>query len=204
MSGEEEGDRDAAWVLVPTPLSREQLQGQLQNLERILRLNSGLDIHEWQPLAEDRVRLHGHNLTNDRPLLVEIRLYPDPDGWCLEYSDGLKTETRLAIEAGTGNSAQLRITDDYSGHPLEERQARLAEVDRSLPLWGRDLARYFRAWNRWSWFPPWRWFMELIWIPMRPLARRITRLILWISLGELLLLLLYLLAQVGDQTLSGN
>lgn len=204
MSDREDEDRDAAWVLVPTPLSRDQLQGQLQNLERILRLNSGIDIHEWQPLAEDRVRLRGHNLTNDCPLLVEIRLYPDPNGWHLEYSDGLKTETRLAIEAGTGNSAQLRITDDYSGHPLEERRARLAEVDRSLPLWGRDLARYFRAWNRWSWFPPWRWFMDLVWIPMRPLARRITRLILWISLGELLLLFLYLLAQVGDQTLSGN
>lgn len=199
MSDTEEGDRDAAWVVIPSPLSPGQLHGQLRDLERILRLNSGLDIHEWQPLAEDRVRLRGHNLTNDRPILVEIRLYPEPNGWRLEYAEGLKTETKLAIEAEVGNSARLRITDDYSGYPLQKRQAKLAEVDHSLPQWGRDLARYFKAWHRWSWFPPWRWFMHRVWIPMRPSARRITRLILWISLGELLLLFLFLMIQFGLQ-----
>lgn len=202
MSDREKADRDAAWVVIPTPLSMPELRLQLADLEVIFRLNSGFDIREWRRLGNERVFFGGRNLTNNCPIGVEIRLYAKSDGWRLEYTDGLKTSTRLQIEAGEGASAQLRITDDYSGRPMEERQARLLEVDRSLPQWGQDLARYFRAWHRWSWFPPWRWFMYRVWIPMRPSARRISRFILWISLGELLLLLLFLAIQLGMQDIA--
>ncbi|MES9902269.1 MAG: hypothetical protein ABW168_06250 [Sedimenticola sp.] len=56
--------------------------------------------------------------------------------------------------------------------------------------WGEDLQAYLVHWNRWSGFAPWRWYMRRIWLPMKPSARRITYILLWISLVEVALILL--------------
>jgi hypothetical protein len=118
------------------------------------------------------------------PIELHVRLEPSETGVVVTYSDGLKRSTALAVEPADRGGSRLRITDDYSGWSEAERQARLAEVDRSLPQWGRDLYLYFRRWHRWSWLAPWRWYMTRVWIRMKPSARRITRWVLWITLAE--------------------
>jgi hypothetical protein len=112
------------------------------------------------------------------------------DGLRVEYSDLLKTSTSFRIEPREPEGSLLTITEDYSGTPEMERQIHLDEVECSLMQWGRSLHGYLRAWNRWSWLPPWRWYMIRIWQGMKPSARRITRWIIWVTIGELVAFLL--------------
>ena len=98
----------------------------------------------------------------------------------VHYSRGVKRNTRFEI-ASTAGGSRLRITDDYSGAAAPDT----AEVDRSLHAWGVALREYLLRERRWGWCAPWRWYMRRVWVPMKPVARRITFLILMVTLAEI-------------------
>lgn len=175
---------DFAWVTIQVPFGADELRSWLDDLETLFRVNSLLEITYWQQESEHRAHLGGRNLSNGRLMELELRFVYTEMGVVVGYSDGLKRSTAFAVEPADRDGTRLRITDDYSGWSEAERQARLDEVDRSLPQWGRDLYLYFRRWRRWSWLTPWRWYVTRVWIRMKPSARRITRWLLWITLAE--------------------
>jgi hypothetical protein len=181
---------DAAWVTIETPLSPARLAVFVGDLERLFRINSLLEIDRWEVTAGDRIAFEARNLSNDKHLQSELSVEQIGNGLRINYSGLLKTSTSFQVEPSATEGSTLIVTDDYSGSDESERSQRLEEVDRSLHQWGQDLHSYLQWWHRWSWLPPWRWYMQRVWQPMKPSARRITRLILWIGFGEMALVLL--------------
>ena len=195
----EDSARDAAWVSIETPFPPQRLREFLGDPERLYRINSLLEIRRWEEEEPGRIRFEALNLSNGKTLETELRLERRDDGLKVDYSGLLKTSTRFRIEPEASGGSLLTITDDYSGTPETERQARLDEVDRSLMQWGRDLHSYLRNWKRWSWLPPWRWYITRVWQGMKPSARRITRWILWITAAELAAFVLVFAVFVFEQ-----
>ena len=183
---------DAAWVTIETPMTAAALLAFCHaDVERLFRINSMLKFEEWRQVAENKHRVHLRNLANDKELETGLHVESLADGLRVTYDNGLKSATIFRVEA-TGDGAQLVVTDDYSGTPIEERQARTDEVDPSLVQWGHDLHRYLARWNRWSRLAPWRWYMTRFWQPMTPLARRVVFLLIVISAMEFAVFLMVL------------
>jgi hypothetical protein len=187
----EEPHEDAAWVRIATRLSPTSLAAFCQDAERLLRINSMYEFEEWRSEGEGRFFMQVRNLSNGRNFATQIRVEPRSDGVRIVYAGGLKTATEFRAEpAGpddalaTGGGAVLVVTDDYTGTPEAERQARADEIDKSLVWWGGDLHRYLKHWVRWSRFRPWRWYMRRIWQPMKPKARRITFILIAVTVFE--------------------
>ena len=185
---------DAAWVRIATGLSPAALTMFCQDVERLLRINSMYEFQEWRPEGENRFFMRARNLGNERTIATPIRVLRRPDGLRIVYEAGLKTATEFRVEPppgteerGTTAGAVLIVTDDYSGMPEAERRARAEEIDQSLVAWGHDLHRYLRYWVRWSGFAPWRWYMRRVWQPMKPTARRITFILIAITVFEFLM-----------------
>ena len=182
---------DAAWVTIETPLSPARLKAFVEeDPERLFRINSLLEIQRWEAKAEDCIAFEALNLSNGKQLKSELRLKWIDDGLRIDYGGLLKAYTSFRIEASMAKGSALVVTDDYSATEVAERKRRLDEVDRSLNQWGRDLQGYLQSWQRWSWLPPWCWYMRSVWQPMKPMARRITKWILWITVAEMALVVL--------------
>ena len=192
-------DQDAAWISIEAPFPPRWLLEFVNELERLFRINSLLEIYSWEEVGEGRIQLRAINLSNGSALECELFVTRLENGLDIRYQGQLKRATYIRIEAGKALSGLLRITDDYSAIPTAEREARLDEVDRSLLCWGQDLHRYLMAWHRWSWLPTWRWYMSRVWLGMKPSARRITRWILWITLAELVAFLMVFAVFVIEQ-----
>ena len=187
----EEPRADRAWVRIATGLSPDALAAFCQDAERLLRINSMYEFEQWRPEGEGRFFMQVHNLSNGQNFATQIRIEPRPDGLRIVYASGLKTATEFRAEPagaddGSATGGVLVVTDDYSGAPEAERQARESEIDKSLVWWGHDLHRFLKHWVRWSRFRPWRWYMGRVWQPMKPKARRITFMLLAITVFELL------------------
>ena len=186
----EEPHEDAAWVRIATGFSPAALAAFCQDAERLLRINSMYEFEQWRPEGEDRFFMRARNLGNGRTIETPIRVQRRPDGLRIVYEAGLKTATEFRVEPPPGigergaAGAVLVVTDNYSGTPEAERRARAEEIDQSLVAWGHDLHRYLRYWARWSGFAPWRWYMRRIWQPMKPTARRITFILIAITVFE--------------------
>ena len=181
---EAKASQDAAWVTIETPLTADALLAFCrQDVERLFRINSLLKFEEWREVAENEHHVRLRNLVNDKELEAGLQVESLADGLRVTYDNGLKTTTTFRVET-TGGGAQLVVTDDYSSTPVEERQARTDEVDKSLVQWGHDLHRYLARWNRWSRYAPWRWYMARVWQPMTPLARRVVFLLIVITAME--------------------
>jgi len=95
----------------------------------------------------------------------------------------VKKKTVLQFEPSAEGS-RLTIIDDYAGLSEKQRQEHLHEVDKSLNNWADYLQRYLVLWQRWSRFTLWRWYMCRVWQPMKPTGRRITYILLWITVLE--------------------
>ncbi|MES9925354.1 MAG: hypothetical protein ABW152_14780 [Candidatus Thiodiazotropha endolucinida] len=190
---------DAAWVTIETPLSPIQLQKFIGDLERLFRINSLLEFEQWESVGDDRIFFEAINLSNGRHVKTEISVEHIDRGLRISYDRLLKSSTSIQVEPSITSGSSLNITDDYSGAEETERRQRLDEVDRSLEQWGRDLHGYLRLWHRWSWLPPWRWYMQRVWLPMKPSARRITRWIVWITFVEMAVVLLLIAILVIEQ-----
>jgi hypothetical protein len=189
----EEPQPDRAWVRIATGLPPAALLAFCQDAERLLRINSMYEFEEWRPDGEGRFFMRVRNLSNGLTLATPISVEPRSDGLRIAYAAGLKTATEFRVERPatddpptTRGGAILVVSDDYSGTPEGERQAHFDEIDRSLVWWGHDLHRYLRHWARWSGFGAWRWYMHRVWQPMKPKARRITFILIAITIFELL------------------
>lgn len=187
---------DAAWVNVETTLTPSQLFAFITDAERLFRLNPYLEIHVWRS-AQHNVSEGGHihlkylNEMNGvaRELDVTVSAFKPGVGYTLNYSEGLKRATEIKVEA-RGQGTELVIKDYY--HAAEEkpdeapeaREARLAEVDRSLTPWGVAIRQHLINLARWNWLPFYRPLRETFWLTMAPRNRRISRLIIWITALE--------------------
>jgi hypothetical protein len=181
---------DAAWITIETPLSPLELQLFIQDPERLFRINSLLEIYRWESMDDGRINIEALNLSNGKRVNSELAIEAVDGGIRVSYDRLLKRSTSFQVEPSPANGSKLIITDDYSGIAETEKRRRLDEVDRSLSQWGRDLHAYLQIWHRWSWLSPWRWYMQRVWQPMKPSARRITRWIVWITLAEMAVALL--------------
>lgn len=179
---------DAAWVSVAARLPPSDVLALLDDPERLLRVNSQWVFDTWERPTVDQFRLRIANQSNGRIWETSGTIHRLPDGLRLDYDEGIKAFSRFLVEPAE-EGARLWVVEDYGRLSEEERRTRTDEVDRSLTRWGQDLYLYLRAWARWSRFAPWRWYMERVWRPMKPLARRIVRLLIWATLAELLLFL---------------
>jgi hypothetical protein len=124
------------------------------------------------------------NLSNGLVVETPLKVKATAEGLKVLYCTGLKTSTTFRVEP-TGTRSRLVVTEDYSGMPEAERRARAKEIDRSLVPWGHDLHRYLKHWHRWSWLGLWRWYMARVWQPMKPTARRITFIVIAVTVFEI-------------------
>jgi len=176
---------DAAWVVLETPLEPARLAAFCGDLERLYRINPFLEFATWEQRAPDRFRAEVLNHSNGRRAVLEASVTRSSDhALRVDYAAGLKKSTRFAIEP-TPTGSRLTVTDEYgptgAGAPD-------AEVDRSLHAWGVALKAYLERDRRWGWLPLYRAFMERVWLPMKPSARRITFLILVIGVADIILI----------------
>lgn len=183
--------QDAAWASIITPLTIEQLDLFCTDIERLFRVNPFIEIDHWHQLDPHRYEVSGRNFSQDPAFdfSFEMTVHKQANEIRIDYSEGLKSSTRFSMENDEAGS-KLTITEDYSSHSEEERRQRLGEVDKSLVKWAGDLRAYIVMWNRWSWLAPWRWYMRHVWQPMKPSARRIVYMLIWISAAEAALIAL--------------
>ena len=174
---------DAAWIAVPTELPTDRLAWLVADPERMLRVNPCWVFESWSRPAQDRFSLRVRDTVHERTWAAEGYIEPLDDGLRLHYDEGLKASTRFRVESGA-EGTRLWVIDDYGRLSAEEREARLDEVDRSLPAWGGALERYLAGWQRWGKYRLWRWYTERVWRPMTPLARRVVRLLIWATVIE--------------------
>lgn len=182
--------RDASWVIIDTPLSLPALRGFCADIERLFRINPYLEFSVWRQDAPGSHHAEFHNLSNRQRVALDMRIERESDdAFMLIYREGIKLRTRFSLEQ-TGAGSRLTITDDYASLAPAEREQRLDEVDRSLTAWGWALHAYLMHEQRWGRFAPWRWYMRRMWLPMKPGARRITYMLVWLTLAELVFVLL--------------
>jgi hypothetical protein len=182
---------DAAWAAINTPLSTDELKTFCLDVERLFRINPMLEFNTWENLSDDRYRMAVKNISQEEPFEVDVKINVEQkaDEIVLHYSNGIKTKTVLKVEPSEYGS-KLTITDNYDGLSEEERQSQMHEVDKSLINWADYLQRFLITWKKWSKFALWRWYMKRIWQPMKPAGRRVTYMLLWITLIEVALITL--------------
>jgi hypothetical protein len=172
-------------VRIATPLAAGDLRLFLDDIERLYRINPLLELSAFEVTGMGTYRLAARNLSNGRDIEVALAVTPREAGIDVRYSGGLKTATSFSVEPAAGEGwSHLVVTDVYEGGTEAERRARAGEVDLSLNAWGRALHGYLRAWARWKWLQPWRWYMRRVWQPMKPSARRIVWMIWVVSAFE--------------------
>ena len=182
---------DAAWASLNTPLTVDGLKQFCHDIERLYRINPMLEFNTWQSLDKHRFLFSGKNISQETPFDFETELQTSelPDGFQVNYSQGVKTSTTFKIEPAPQGS-KLTIVDSYDGLSEEDRKARMNEVDKSIVIWAKYLQEFLLTWHKWSRIAPWRWYMRRVWQPMKPTARRITYMLLWISVVEVSLIAL--------------
>ena len=187
MSDPGPGPADAAWVVIETPLAPRDLAAFCSDLERLYRINPYLEFGLWHEAAPGAFAVAFRNLSNQREfeLLLALERNSASD-FTVRYDRGIKLGTRFEIEFSATGS-RLRITDEYHGAATDT-----GEVDKSLHAWGVALREYLLRERRWGWCAPWRWYMRRVWVPMKPSARRITFIILMVTLAEIALIALVL------------
>lgn len=180
---------NAAWVDIELPLAPQQALGYARNIERLLRLNPHLEIARFEVEAEGRYRLEGLNEMNGLAVSCGLTLREaGADGFRLDYDGGLKLATQVTAAPHAGG-ALLTIRESYR---QPEREADLAQVDRSLTPWGMAIRRHLLGLARWGHLAPYRWWRERVWLGMKPRERRIARLLAWITALEFVVFLLVL------------
>lgn len=185
------GANDAAWASVRTPLSVQELVDFCHDVERLFRINPMLEFKRFSASGAQRFEMEGRNTSQTPPFefAVTMLVKPIPDGILIEYAEGIKSHTEIKVSADPQGS-QLTITERYERLPVAEREQHLGEVDRSLTVWADYLQRYLLMWAKWSRFGWWRWYMRRVWQPMKPMSRRITYALLWITVVEIALIAL--------------
>jgi len=179
---------DSAWAAVNTPLSVEHLTRFCGDVERLFRINPMLDFQSFKSLGDNRYAMSGQNLSQEPPFEFDVsfKVAKLTDGLKIDYEDGIKSSTTVKIEPSEFGS-KITLTDVYERLTVEQREQRMGEVDKSLNTWANYLQRFLVMWKRWYRIPPWRWYMHYVWQPMKPMGRRITYILLWVSVAEIAL-----------------
>jgi hypothetical protein len=191
-------DEDAAWVSVELPVPSGELFAALQNLERLFRLNPYLEIDSWQEenpgslYMGKQVRIESMNEMNglrQTAILTVAGLEPGAS-LTLSYDRGLKQSTVISVHGLAPSSCRLEVKDRYPAQidPIE-REARLAEVDKTLVPWGAAIRSDSLRRKRWGWLPFYGWFQDRFWLKMPPRQRRIAHLIIWTTALEFVVFL---------------
>lgn len=189
MSGPGATPVDAAWVVIETTMPAATLAGFCHDVERLYRINPYYEFRLWRNLSANSIELDLHNLSIRRDFTGILSIErASALAFTVRYGHGIKRATRFEIEE-TGAGSQLRITDDY-GDSGRDPEVDTEAVDRSLHAWGVALHEYLAREQRWGSVAPWRWYMRRVWVPMKPAARRITFIVLMVTLAELALIAL--------------
>jgi len=182
---------DAAWAAVNTPLSADELKTFCLDIERLFRINPMLEFKSFKSHGDNRYTMTGKNISQEGSFDFDVgfRVTELEDGLRIDYDDGIKSSTVVRVE-GAPTGSKLTITDYYEGLPEKDREKHLDQVDRSLVRWAEYLQRFLVTWNRLHRWAPWRWYMRRVWQPMKPMGRRITYILLWVSAVEVALIAL--------------
>ncbi len=179
--------RDAAWVVIETPLTAADLAAFCGDLERLYRINPFLELLSWRQSAADRFQAEFLNHSNQQHTVLEGAVARVSEfAFRIDFKHGIKKCTRLEVQPGAGGS-RLTITDEYRV-PAGTVPLAPDQIDRSLHAWGVSLKAYLERDRRWGRFPLYRWYARRVWLPMKPAARRITFLILVIGLADIALI----------------
>jgi hypothetical protein len=198
MSDTDAAPADAAWVVIDTPLAPQKLADFCRDLERLYRINPYLEFRCWRAAGANQHAAAFRNLSNGREFDLQMTIEQDSRlAFTVRYDHGVKRCTRFEIAAAPGGS-RLKITDDYSGAAAAS-PAVAAEADKSLHAWGVALHDYLRREARWGRYAPWRWYMRRVWVPMKPAARRITFIVLLVTLAEIALFALVIAIYLIEQ-----
>ncbi len=190
---------DAAWAGVELPSDTGRVCALLQDPEGLLRLNPCWTFQQWAMADNGRFTLNVSNQANGQLWETGGQIERSPNRLALQYDCGIKASTRFEIEESE-RPPRLWIIDDYSRLPASERQQRLAEVDCSLLPWAESIKRHLESWQRWHRIAPWRWYVNGPWRRMTPLGRRVTRLLIWATVGELALFGLLVAVLVAESS----
>ena len=182
---------DAAWASIATPLSVTALKEFCADTERLFRINPMLEFSKWEKKGNNHYEFAGKNISQETPFDFEVGLTVSEieDGFRFDYDRGIKSSTLIKIEEDP-NGSKLTITDHYDRLPVDKREAHMHEVDKSIVIWAQYLQKFLIMWKQWSKYRLWRWYMKRIWEPMKPNARRITYMLLWITVVEIALIIL--------------
>lgn len=192
---------DAAWVTVPTSLTPAALAAVCQDIEVLYRLNPYFVFKQFKQTGPATWHADFENHSTQTTMQVNLHVLHETkaSGITVSYDQGIKKRTVFSIEP-TASGSNLILTDDYEGLTAEEREQRLAEVDKSIIAWGEALRLYLLRLKRWSWLPGWQWYIRRLWIPMKPSSRRIVWLLCLISLAEFLFFLFVLVIYLVEHS----
>jgi len=181
--------RDAAWVVIDTPLPAAELTGFCRQTEALYRINPFLEIESWKPSGHGAFRASLRNHSNDQQVRLDASVRVESDrAWRIDFAEGAKSSTRFEVEP-LPTGSRLTITDEY--RVREDAEAMAAnEVDRSLHAWGVAIKGFVERDRRWGWLPLYRFYMRRVWLPMTPAGRRIMFLVLVIAVADVALVAL--------------
>ncbi len=189
---------DFALISVELPLSTGELYAFIQNIERLFRLNPHLEIKSWQEdgpgkiFAGKQIRVDCMNEMNGLTQSLTLRVSDvQPEvSFTLNYDSGLKKATIFTVQFVGSASSKLVVKDLYSDEiSAAEKEKRLNEVDNSLLPWGAAIHSYFKRKSRWRWLPFHGWLQNSVWLGMTPRHRRISRMIIWVTVLEFVVFL---------------
>ena len=185
---------DAAWVKIVTRLDAQTLLDFCHNLERLFRLNPYLSIEYWAMPGSNLIHAKWHNSSNPTEFTlesdIEVTYLQSEIRLC--YASGIKKETSLIIESHAHGSS-LTVVDDYSARvDAKDGFSVPDQVDKSLSAWGASLKSFLFHYYYLRKIPGIELAIDRFWMNLSPMARRITYLLVMITIFELVLLLVFI------------
>ena len=179
---------NAAWITISTKLSADSLLEFCSDVERLYRLNPFLRIFSWQTLGKNKIQADWENqsMAMDSRTTTQFEMAYTNNEIQLKYLSGIKLATYLIIDA-THNGSQLTIIDDYGDSKKN------TDVDKSLTAWGRSLKRFFDHYAYLHHIPFAKTIIDRYWIQFSPFTRRISYILVALTVIELIALLLFVL-----------
>lgn len=182
-----------AWASIYTPLDVNELNHFCLDIIRLYRINPYLEFEKTEHITHNKYHFVGKNISQipHFAFSVFLDIKQTEQGYEISYSNGIKSNTILTIEASESSNdlvkSKLTISDVYQPDQAKEN---MSSVDKSLITWMEEIQKYLLSWKKWSKYRLWRWYMKRIWQPMKPSGRRITYMLLWISAAEIALIAL--------------